>query len=1020
LDITCDKQEMFFKSGASQVLSITKKNLCRRELWPQTSGNMMTYSTSQPLAASTNQTNSSITTNQLSVTRLLLAASLLATLSFGLSCSGNNPAESGSIGKIPVTVTPISGPPLTSVRVLGLDSMNVDFSDTYAYFNGVLTPLFVSDSGKVSVTVPAIVDSATMWIDTSITTMSLVIVRSTTGDTAAIGKDVFTLEALLPAPGSVTQMMTDWGTISASWQTISQILDGGPGAREQICSALLSALDSLINGSDSLSLKSLTARVTAGNPQELALLDALFGSSGVAEQSQKYAVMFQAMADSATILLAGNLNRGVPVPSVITDKQLAFAMQFYIVVREFGRTVIAPTAQTYAIVTGAIGLVGNIPIASVISASLSVIDFIVNKYVVSLLPAKIDSLRISLTEDTIFVSEQTNSQVMIYASNDPQAITFNDLVAQILNGLGLTASVLSPRELNSLVDLFTNVANYMVGLLQTGVSSYAGSHPELNLDFTVTTMPQLRWKAQIVDTKFIDLKTHTPTIINPISGVVNWKADASTTGEGRIYAVTVASGATVIPQPAGFAYSGGAFGEDVAGAPAVSVWSLKKMAMVIDFAPTITAGGANVLSVTAGSFDGAGKLVPEGGTNIVLLATGGVAAPATGVTDATGQFSSVITLNPMTDTVTVQVTASKTSTSTTAKDTVSAATQSGTSRIAYASYRDGGPGIWSVNPNDTSDVIKLCTVQPIEPSPFPVRGIYWSRDSKWLLYSMSGFFGRGIYTTGGTGASFQRTILDPRSYKEATAPSSQSWFSGVLTEFLVGANHRRISADRGQYIGASSGGKQLVSGSSARSRRPMFISPDDQKVASVGGCGLGVTCLSVIDANNIASGATADVVGPIDANGQVRIKFYGWTVDGSSLIYVMQTNSSSGGYVLKLVNSNGTNTRTLTSGSGTVTFVSELPGKNALAILTSHPTGNNSTLDNRLAVVTMSGGVTSIPVSQSSIIDISSSPDGEYVAFGNAQRPQRIHKINLTTRVETVLVTDSLSISPAWSGFILQ
>ncbi len=955
--------------------------------------------------------------NRLGVTQFLLATLLLATLSFGLSCSGDSPVQSGPVVNVPVTVTPISGPPLTSVRVLGLDSMNVDFSNTFAYFNGVLTPLFISDSGKVSVTVPAIVDSATMWIDTSITTMSLVIVRSITGDTVALGKDIFTLEALLPAPGSVTQMLTDWTTISTSLQTISQMFGGVPGVQEQISSALLSALDSLVNSSDSLSLKSVTARLTAGNPQELALLDALFGSSGIVEQSQKYAVMFQAMADSAAILTGATQNRRAVSPMVITDQYLAFSMQFYVIVREFGRTVITPTAQTYAVVTGALGVIGNIPLATIITTSLTIIDFVVNKFVISMMPAKIDSLRIELAEDTIFVGEQTNSTVMIYAANDPQAITFNDFVGQILNGLGYGSSITSPRELNRLVDLFENVANYMAGLLQAGFSNYASAHPALNLDFTLFTMPQLRWKAQIVDTKFIDLKTHTPTIINPIPGLVNWKSDPSTTGEGRIFAATVASGATVIPEPTGFAYSGGAFGEDVAGAPAVSVWSFKKMAMAIDFAPIITAGGANVLGVTAGSLDGAGKLVPEGGIRIDLVTTGGVANPASGLTDATGQFSSVITLNPMTDTVIVQVTASNTASSTTAKDTVSAATQSGTSRIAYVSFRDGRPGIWSVNPNDTSDNLKLCTVVPIESNPFPVRRIFWSKDSQWLLYSMGGFFGTGIYTTGARALNFQRTILDPRNY-EIQAPNSQSWFTTNPNEFLISADGKRSSSSiRGQFLCTAAGFRTLITGTELISRAAMFISPDEQTVAYIAPCGPNITCINTLNANNMATGTPNQVAGPFDGTARIHPNIIGWTEDGTAILYARTDASVSASKTtaIRMVDKNGSSDRligTVTGGFGSFTF---LKTRNALAFNTISNPGNNN-LVYELYTLDFGGNLQNITGVQNSFIAISSSPDGTKLVYDRNKRPAPLYMFDLNTMQETLFLSDTSAHVPAWSG----
>lgn len=214
-------------------------------------------------------------------------ASALLTVSLLFSaygCSGNNGTAPVSGGIIDVTAQPSAGPPLTSIAVTGIDSSNIDLTVMYALVNDALAPLSISDSGAVKVTIPAIVDSATQWIDTSISAMSLVILNSQTGDTVAFGENIFTLETLPPSPGAATQMLSDWTTIATSWETIATALSGGPGVEDQIVSSALSGLDSLIFGSDSLSLKSLTTKLGSGNPQDLALLESLLGSSGVVEQ----------------------------------------------------------------------------------------------------------------------------------------------------------------------------------------------------------------------------------------------------------------------------------------------------------------------------------------------------------------------------------------------------------------------------------------------------------------------------------------------------------------------------------------------------------------------------------------------------------------------------------------------------------------------------------------------------------------------------------------------------------------
>jgi len=704
-----------------------------------------------------------------------------------------------------------------------------------------------------------------------------------------------------------------------------------------------------------------------------------------------------------------------PSPTVLTDEQLAYKMQMYVVIREFGRTVIAPTAKNYAIATGALGLIGNIPIASVISASLSVIDFVVNKFVISALPAKLDSLRIRVAQDTIFVGEQTNATVTVYAANDPQAVTIQDMVAQILNAIGLKASLQGPQAINALDDLkdvMLNVANYMLGLYQTGLSDYAGKHPELNLDIAVFTMPQLRWQAQITDTKFLDVKTHTPTLMQPVPNVVNWQADLNNSGEGRIFAQTTSGGATVIPQPPGFAYSAGAFGEDVAAAPAISVWTTKKLAMVVDFSPQISQGGANVLGVTAGHLDTAGTLVPDQGIKIDLFTIGGAADPVSGFTDANGQFNSVISLNPLTDTVTVHITATNTIDGAIAKDTVTATTQVALSRIAYVSFRDGAAGIWSANPNDTSDVIKLCTVQNAGTQSFPVRKLFWSKDAQWLVYTIGGFSGDGIYTTGGTVPNFQRTVFDPQSYFVGQL-NRQSWFTTNPDQFLIGASHKTISGTSGQYICTGAGSKSMVAGSENRGG---FISPDDQKLAVLAACGTGQVCIVTMDATNLALTTKTTIAGPFPtAPGSPTIKCHGWTEDGSSVIYSKETIGAQPSFEIWLVDANGANNRLLTSGTDFLGPPIVLPTQNALAFVRTANPGNNN-LVHTLFTVTLNGVVTELTGLSTTLIDITASPDGSEIAYDDPAPPHGIYKVNLATSTVTHLVSDSLALTPAWSG----
>ncbi len=698
----------------------------------------------------------------------------LALLSLSLlSCSKNNPTDSGTgsgnNGQT-ITVLPVSGPPLTVVTIEGLNTTGLELGNAIVEVNGSIAPLFVSDTTSIRLTIPVFIDSATMTIDTLQSELSVAIVDTLSGDTIAFGENIFTVTALSPATGTTSQLVADWQSIATSLQTISAVMPTTPGVEEQMMSSMLIALDSLINSTDSLSLISLTSRLSVDDPQGLELLDALLGSCGVVEQSQKYTELFTALADSAAILFsAPKINSAVFVTG-LTDAQLAYRMQLYVVVKEFGNTVISPTAQTYALVTGAVGIVGNFPLASFISASLTIIDFVVNRLVVGMMPAKIDSMTLSFDADTIVVPNKTSATVMLYAKNDPPPISFQDLVGQLLNGLGLGSSVTTRSGLNqiqSLKDSFEAVANFMLGAFQSGLTDYSNAHRDLNLDITVAQIPPMKWKAQIVDTKFIDLKSFTPNIIVASTGEVNWTPTGSAFGDGRVYGATVAdNSATVIPTPIGFSYDAGAFGEEVGSLAAKTVVVQPGIVLETNMDPVITANGANVLGVRAGIVDTAGVTQYKAGIKVDLFTIGGGADPATGFTDATGQFTSLITLNPQTDTVTVYVTVTG-DLNVKAIDTLQAVIQKqATSYIAYLSTIDGTPAVWRMDPdgsNKTRITQLTGTTNPHAVNDF--FNLLWSPDNSFVVMNYHlGPLGEILYSADMSGLSLQINNLFSTSF----------------------------------------------------------------------------------------------------------------------------------------------------------------------------------------------------------------------------------------------------------------
>ncbi len=941
--------------------------------------------------------------------------SLLVLLSLTLlSCSKNNPTDSdtgGTIGQT-ITVLPVTGPPLTVVTIEGLNTTGLNLDAAVAVVNGSITPLFSSDTTSVRVTIPIFIDSVTMTIDTSQSNLSVAIIDTLSGDTIAFGADIFAVTALTPSPGTTTQLVTDWQSIATSLQTISASIPTTPGLEEQMMTSMLSALDSLINGSDSLSLISLTSRLSSDNPQALELLDALMASSGVVEQSQKYTELFAALADSAAVLFPSPAFSSAVSVTRLTDTQLAYRMQLYVVVKEFGNTVISPTAQTYALVTGAVGIVGNFPLAAFISASLTIIDFVVNRLVVGMMPAKIDSMTLSFDSDTIIVPNKTSAIVMLYAKNDPPPISFQDLVGQLLNGLGLGGSISTRSGLNqiqSLKDAFEAVANFMLGAFQAGLTDYSNANRNLNLDVTVAQIPAMKWKAQIVDTKFIDLKSHTPNVIVPISGEVNWTPTGSAFGDGRVYGATIAdNSATVIPTPIGFSYSAGAFGEEVGSLTAKTVVVQPGIVLETNMDPIITSSGANVLGIRAGIVDTAGVTQYKAGIKIDLFTIGGGADPSTGFTDATGQFTSIISLNPLTDTVTVHVTATG-DLNVKAIDTLIASTQAAVvSSIAYLSDSDGTSAVWKMNP-DGSNKTKLAGINGGF-NRTNGNNLCWSPNNSYISMDITAFSNEvhAIRANGSLTNSVQ--IIRGSSFRLSSRNTSkQSWYPDTtFNELLFSGKHQTIIGTTGPYSAFIPGGYTKLF-SSGYPRGMLRYSPDGSKFAFISGFSDSLFISTI----NLDGTGMVHITGPFTGG----VRSIEWTADGTAFVYILEIGASSRSSKIMKTTMNGTTT-TLATEATTSFNLTLLPTKNMLAYTVD--SDNTGTAYNIKLVSLDGGSVTTIPNLSHRIFTLSASPDGNEIAFDDQPTitNSNVYKVNINTFVKTQLTFDGVSDTPGWSNSI--
>ncbi len=580
---------------------------------------------------------------------------ILLVLVIGLALAGScsNSAGPGRDSIASLSVSPASGPPGTVVRITGYDASGAAPDRLSLSVGGRPAPVVV-DAGGLLAAVPLFVDSAGSAAPPA-GALDLVLRRD--GVVVGTAEGALTVEPLPPPTRSLREARSSLQAVAAALDTTIGAFITGAGTQEQYFVAVMAGLDSLVSGADSLSLGPALDALAADSA--LALVDAVLDAAGVLEGLEEMAVQLaQVSAGAAAGGAAGRWPGGAATRSMggtpsraaqttrLLDQDLARRMQFYVVVQEFGSTVVSQTGatfgQTVGLVAAALGIAVNVPHVAVVSVVLAFIDYVVNKMVVGALPAKIESMDLVLPTDTIAPGDTTTARISITAANVPPTLTLQELVSNVLTALGAAGS--GGPSLDSFKDILENTANFFLGTMQGVIASYSAAHPELNLDVDLaTTMPALSWTADIDDPHLVQCQSLTPSIVTGMTSSPNWRADSTRYGEGRIYAMpATGSEAVLITLPPGFSYSGGAFGLDATPTPTRSLWVMPNLVLTASLPSPIDPGGAAVLDCTAGYRRRDGTIDHHSGIDISLSVTGGTAEETSGTTDANGRFTTVI------------------------------------------------------------------------------------------------------------------------------------------------------------------------------------------------------------------------------------------------------------------------------------------------------------------------------------------------------------------------------------------
>ncbi|MBN2185180.1 MAG: hypothetical protein JW746_07620 [Candidatus Krumholzibacteriota bacterium] len=475
------------------------------------------------------------------------------------------------------------------------------------------------------------------------------------GDLLARIEDGVTIEVFPSAPGTFDEAVTVLDDIAATVDSISNFLVTAPGAGESYTYAFFVALDSLLNGDGEYSLAEVLKDQTEDSVAVI-LLNGLYETNGIVGHLRTMSEMFgdlyaemDAQAASGRSAGLSPLAPSAEGPYIVDDDLLALMMQVYVVMRIFGQEFIAETgaefANTIGTIMGAVGLSGRLQgpgrMVAITQAILAYLDFVVNKVAIGFLPAHLDILDLSLASNEIMQGTKTQATITATASNDPATITLNYLVGNTLTLLGLGES---STLINPTTQLLEDIASYFLGLAQGALSSYADSHPELDLDVELgSIVPAMVWKAEVDDYRLVVLHSDDQDLLAPMEYENNWQSSSQYEGLADIWVIpSVDSEAHVLPAVLPINYAGGAFGEDITLSNREEVDVLGRLALEIDFPSSVEYEGAGALGIRAGYRQLDGTIVWSPDIDIAISVTGGTPEQSIGTTDSEGHFSTVV------------------------------------------------------------------------------------------------------------------------------------------------------------------------------------------------------------------------------------------------------------------------------------------------------------------------------------------------------------------------------------------
>jgi hypothetical protein len=492
---------------------------------------------------------------------------------------GGHPAE--------LTLSSAAAPPGAVVAVSGLPA-SVKSETHWVEVGGERAPLIL-DGNRAAFLVPAFLDEATLWPAPPAGAQDVEVLSA--AGVAARAPGALTVQPLEPgwAEGTTVAVVQALGSVGPLLSYAAAAMPAGAGEPRRFLRAMGGGLDSLTTSPD-VALRDVLAELQAA-PDQLRLLDALLATSGTAQRIQRFtatltAVVYGMAGSEGTAAAGAPTGTGMANVSidVLSDEMLSQLMQLSVYLKQntdfqskLGSDLgaVLSLASILGIDADKAAPIGKVLDAIGVVSSLQAL--VVNTYVVSALPSRLDSLTVTLASDTIAPEAVTAATVRVFARNEPDPVSLGDYLSVFQQVAGLFAKG----------TYLEKAANYLIGKTGDLLKWIADTDDSFEYDPNLVdlwSLPDVSFETTIENRDLVVLKAADEGVVAPLEAAVNWVATAPDSGHTTVTAEPSVGEANIpilmewfadfISENSGSASDLvlGSFGQDIVASAPVEVW----------------------------------------------------------------------------------------------------------------------------------------------------------------------------------------------------------------------------------------------------------------------------------------------------------------------------------------------------------------------------------------------------------------------------------------------------------------